>query len=172
MSLLACLAAWVADGLAASVDRTSLLHRGLTDSWLAGWLAELSVRMQPASASNLSLPIAATEAACSTRSADRPWNHRLVECEKLWTYQWGGHIYYLLLKRGEYYVKFAHEESWKPVDMPGSDRWLYRNGRWINLASATHYFYLGLWKEFAFRLLPHMDDLISSQTLSSREIKH
>ncbi len=60
-------------------------------------------------------------------------------------------------------MKFAHEESWKPVDMPGSDRWLYRNGRWINLASATHYFYLGLWKEFAFRLLPHMDDLISSQ---------
>ena len=81
MSLLACLAAWVADGLAASVDRTSLLHRGLTDSWLAGWLAELSVRMHPASASNLSLPNAATKAACATRTADRPWNHHLVECE-------------------------------------------------------------------------------------------
>ena len=111
------------------------------------------------------------DACSSTRSADRPWNLRLVESEKLWTYQWGGHIYFLLLKRGKYYVKFSQEESWKPVDMPSSDRWLYRDGSWINLASATHYNYLGLWKDFAFRILPHMDYLIRSGNLSSREIK-
>ena len=110
------------------------------------------------------------DARSSTRPADRPWNHRLVESEKRWTYQWGGHISHLLLKRGKYYVKFAHEESWKPVDMPSSDRWLYRDGRWMNLASATHYNYLGLWKDFAFSVLPQIgvmiEDQLNSQSLT------
>ena len=109
------------------------------------------------------------DARSSTRSADRPWNHRLVESEKLWTYQWGGHISHLLLKRGKYYVKFAHDESWNPVDMPSSDRWLYRDGRWMNLASATHHNYLGLWKDFAFSVLPQIEYLLilSDQSLSN-----